>query len=384
MKSIHLYSRTHLALTSVIVASVLSLGASGLLAPFASAATGGPTVILSSTTSSPTSVTMIPITAVFSESVTGLATSSIAATNGTVSDLSGSGTTFTFNLNPSSTGTTSVMIPADMASSTASSTGNQASNKLDFAFTMATSTGTSSLPMISNVAATSTGTTSEMISWMTDTPASTWVLYGTTTTYGLATPFDVTPATNHIAFIAGLATSTLYHYAVVSGNVMGTSTSPDQSFTTSASSTSATSTATSTLAVTGVDTITSVAIANGVFTDGWKWVLHLTVPDTEDAFRMKFGDFLNAAASSTIPIANNIRMFSPQSSNAIDENSAITETNNNYGGWMTLTGDTSSTTAGRQIDVTIEMRVPSGTASGTYTTSFGAQSVPSAATSTTP
>lgn len=244
------------------------------------------------------------------------------------------------------------------------------------------------IPIISDITATNIGTSSATMLWTTHATSSSWVLYGTTTTYGNATEFDATSTTNHSVPITGLSEDTLYHFVVSSGNEMGTTTSADNFFTTASTSastsTTATSTATTTLAVTGIDTISSVAIADGTFTSGWKWVLHFTVPDMEDAFRMKFGDFFTAGSSTTIPIANNLRSFSSQSSNAIDQNTAIMEIDNNYSTWMYFTGDTSTTTPGRQVDVTIEMRVPTGTGKGTYTTVFGAQSVPSAATSTTP
>lgn len=245
-------------------------------------------------------------------------------------------------------------------------------------------------PMISDVTATNVGTSTATIHWTTDATSSSWVLYGPTMSYGLATPFDMTATTSHHAQLTGLDANTLYNFAVSSGNEMGTSTSPNNTFVTA--STSATSTATSTatttpLAVTGVDVISSVATADNLFADGWKWVLHLTIPDTENAFRMKFSDFVNTVSTSTatIPVATNIRIFSPQSSNAMDQGSAMAATASSvYGGWMNLVGDTSTTTPGRQIDVTIEMRIPVGTAAGSYTTTFGAQSVPAAATSTTP
>ncbi|MBI5004242.1 fibronectin type III domain-containing protein [Candidatus Kaiserbacteria bacterium] len=386
MKSSNRLSFGNFFLLGFLVTALLILAAIGGGSPLvARAEAGGPTVTLSSTTSSPTSESAIPVSALFSESVTGLSTSSIVATNGTISDLSGSSTVFTFVLNPIADGTTTVMIPSDVASSTsASSTGNQASNTLEFLFMPSGTSSTSTMPMISNVAATSTGTTSEMITWATDVPASSWVLYGTTTTYGLATPFEAGPVTDHMADVTGLQDSTLYHFVVSSGNAMGTTTSPDFTFMTGSTSVATSTASTTPLAVTGVDTITSVAVADNTFASGWKWVLHLTVPDTENAFRMKFGDFLASGSTSTIGIANNLRIFSPQSSTMVDEGSSMTEVDNNYGAWMYLTGDSSTSIPGRQINVTVEMRIPAGTASGTYTTSFGAQSIPSAATSTTP
>src|ERR1700722_13676983 len=129
-------------------ATVALLAATGIA--FADA--GGPTVVLSSTASSTTNLSSIPITATFSEPVTGFSSSTIDATNAGISGFSGSGASYTFDLNPATQGTTTVMIPADAAAN-ASSTGNQASNTLTFNGSSPTSTSTStpSAPTISDV-----------------------------------------------------------------------------------------------------------------------------------------------------------------------------------------------------------------------------------------
>src|SRR3989344_5486122 len=353
--------------TALAVLASLALLAGGVsLVSSAMAAAGGPTVVLSSTSASTTDAASIPVTAVFSESVNGFGTSSIIATNASVSGFSGSGADYSFNIIPVADGEVAVHIAADVATSTASGTGNQGSNTLTFI-------SDRSAPVISNVivAPTTNGAT---ITWNTDTAATSQVFWGTSAALGDSSTIDLNATTSHSVTITGLLEATLYHYVVSSTDSGGTATSSDAVFTTS-------STASSTpLAVTSVDTVQSTATADDTFLHGFEWVMHLTVPDTEDAFRMKFSDFTMSGSSSTIPVASNIRIFSPQSSNAVDESSAITATGNNYGGWLNLTGDTAGGTAGRQIDVTIQVRVPSGTAAGSYSTTFGAQSVPQSAT----
>jgi len=74
-----------------------------------------PTVTISSSASSPTNTSPIPIAVTFSESVTGFESSDIIMTNGTISNFSGSGTTYTFNVTPSRTGGVTVDIPANVA-----------------------------------------------------------------------------------------------------------------------------------------------------------------------------------------------------------------------------------------------------------------------------
>jgi RNA 3'-terminal phosphate cyclase len=73
-----------------------------------------PSVIL--TSASPTNVNgLFTVTANFSEAVTGLLVSEIAVTNGTASNFSGSGSTYTFDVTPTSSGAVAVSVPALVA-----------------------------------------------------------------------------------------------------------------------------------------------------------------------------------------------------------------------------------------------------------------------------
>ncbi|MDH4201071.1 MAG: Ig-like domain-containing protein, partial [Spirochaetia bacterium] len=75
-----------------------------------------PTVLISSTATNPTNLATIPMTATFSESVTGFAVGSIALTNGTAgSFVAVSGTTYTFNVTPTADGAITVNIAAGSA-----------------------------------------------------------------------------------------------------------------------------------------------------------------------------------------------------------------------------------------------------------------------------
>ena len=336
----------------------------------ASAAAGGPTAVLSSTASSTTSMSSIPITATFSAPVTGLSTSSIVATNGTISSFSGSGADYTFDLVPAAAGTTTVMIPADMASSTdASSTGNQASNTLSFDFQPVVVV---TPPVISNIAVSNVSTSSATITWNTDVDSNGSANYGTTTAYGSSAADPATSTMDHSVTLSGLAEGTLYHYAVMSG----TATSSDQEFVTE-------STASSTpLAIDSVSTNQSSGVADNTFADGWSWTIHFTVPDNEDAFRIRFSDWGNA--SNSFATANDVEIYSPESSNASTSASAITETDNGYSGWIYLNGDTAPLTPGRQIDLVVMVKIPFGTAAGSYSSNFTASTFPSSATSTAP
>ncbi|MDB5268891.1 MAG: hypothetical protein JWP58_1931 [Hymenobacter sp.] len=78
-----------------------------------------PIVVISSTagaSGSNTTTTPIPFTVTFSEAVTGFVAGDVTVTNGSISGFSGSGTTYTFNVTPTTAGTaTTVTVPANVA-----------------------------------------------------------------------------------------------------------------------------------------------------------------------------------------------------------------------------------------------------------------------------
>jgi hypothetical protein len=131
------------------------------------------------------------------------------------------------------------------------------------------------------------------------------------------------------------------------------------------------------LAVTSITTKESYASAGGGWpdgvastTDGWSWTFNVTVPTSETTFKMKFDNW--TSGSNTIAVADNMRFYSAQSSNASTTGSAISITTaSTLSSGMTLTGDTDSSAAGRQIQVTVEAKVPTGSSGGSYSTSYG-------------
>jgi hypothetical protein len=87
-------------------------------------------------------------------------------------------------------------------------------------------------PAVSGTTASGITDTTATITWSTDQPATTQVLYGTTPAYGLTTAYDSTLLTAHTAPLTGLAPSTTYHVQALSANGVGTTPSPDVVFTT--------------------------------------------------------------------------------------------------------------------------------------------------------
>jgi beta-lactamase superfamily II metal-dependent hydrolase len=85
-------------------------------------------------------------------------------------------------------------------------------------------------PVISAVNSSSVATSSAIITWTTDEPASSVVEYGLTTSYGSSTT-GASGVTSHTVSLSGLSANSVYHYRVISADAAGnTATSTDHSF----------------------------------------------------------------------------------------------------------------------------------------------------------
>ncbi len=125
-----------------------------------------------------------------------------------------------------------------------------------------------------------------------------------------------------------------------------------------------------TLEVTSVDAVDTTATADGTFANGWRYVFNITIPDNETGVAMKFADWASTPSGNSIAAANNIRISSAQANNAgatILVTAANTYTTPN----LTMTGDLNLSLAGKQVQVTVEVAVPSTTVNGSYTTTYG-------------
>lgn len=87
-------------------------------------------------------------------------------------------------------------------------------------------------PAISSIATSSVATSAATITWTTDEPANSQINYGPTSGYGSVSS-SASLVTSHSITLTGLTASTTYHYAVVSADGQGnTTTSSDKTFTT--------------------------------------------------------------------------------------------------------------------------------------------------------
>ncbi len=228
-------------------------------------------------------------------------------------------------------------------------------------------------PVIQGIQAVSIDHESVTIEWVTDESADSQVEYGPTSGYGTLTVLADTPVAtdgvlNHSVTITGLDSSTTYHFRVLSTDASGnTTTSGDNTFETTFDD------STAILEVTGISAIKTFATADDTFENGWSWIFYITVPTDETDFAMKFADFISGG--NTIDAADNIRYYTAQSSEAEDDTEAVTIAGaDTYPGAIELDSDLDSGTAGRQIAVTVEMKVPVGTTGGSYSASYGVAS----------
>ena len=132
-------------------------------------------------------------------------------------------------------------------------------------------------------------------------------------------------------------------------------------------------TAPSSVTVTGISATKSYATADGTYASGWAWTFSVTVPESETSLQMKFANWLSG--SNSIVVANNMRFYSIQAQTAVSQGAAIDITvAETYSSAMTLTGDLDSSKGGKQIQITVEAKVPTGSSAGSYSTSYGVNS----------
>ena len=128
------------------------------------------------------------------------------------------------------------------------------------------------------------------------------------------------------------------------------------------------------LHVDSIDAQQTSAIAIDTYADGWRYVFHITDPNSEENLSMRFSDWVGLNASNTIPVANNMRISSAQASNP----GPVTLTGANVYSTpaFIMTTDLNPSMPGRQVDVLVEVKIPTGTQNDTYTTTYGVQSLP--------
>lgn len=125
--------------------------------------------------------------------------------------------------------------------------------------------------------------------------------------------------------------------------------------------------------INNITAVKTTGVADGTFPSGWQWVFDISVPSHETNLAMRFNNWIMHNSGHVMPVANNMRFYSSQSSNAQNQGSAIYITAAGvYSQSMFLTGSLSNAPSGmRRVQITVETRIPTGTPTGTYTTDFG-------------
>jgi hypothetical protein len=128
-----------------------------------------------------------------------------------------------------------------------------------------------------------------------------------------------------------------------------------------------------TLQVTSIEQLDTNATADNTYQDGWKYVFNITVPSDETNLTMKFADWVRTGGNGAIATANNMRISSPQADN--NSNTITISGADTYSTpALHITGDLDPNMDGKQVKVTVEVKIPTGTTSGSYTTSYGVHS----------
>lgn len=127
------------------------------------------------------------------------------------------------------------------------------------------------------------------------------------------------------------------------------------------------------LAVTSIDRESTTATANNSYTNGWRYRFHITVPMNESELSMRFSDWMHSNMVSVLPVANNMRISSMQAS----ATSTVTLTGSNVysNPDLQLITDLDVTIPGRQIEVLVEVKIPTTTVNGNYSTTYGVRSL---------
>ncbi len=193
--------------------------------------------------------------------------------------------------------------------------------------------------------------------------------YSDDTAVGASISYNPTSYVVTLTPNASLANNTQY-YIWVSGakNAAGT--------TVAAYATKANQEFTTTVAGVGTFGIISTTMtkmtgtADNTYTNGWEWVIRMTLPTNQNDFALKFTDWVSG--SNTLAAASNMEYYSEQIASGTGSAGtpvAITAAST-YPSNVTVSTDVDPNTAGIQTDVHVKVKIPASTANGSYSTSY--------------
>jgi hypothetical protein len=123
------------------------------------------------------------------------------------------------------------------------------------------------------------------------------------------------------------------------------------------------------LGVTSISSARSSAQADNDWNHGWQWIFNITIPEDETDLSMKFDDWKNG--DNILSSAENVRIFCPQSQgSATPESAKIISLVDSYSQPFALIGDLDNLKTGRQIQIVVEVKIPVGSALGSYSANY--------------
>lgn len=128
------------------------------------------------------------------------------------------------------------------------------------------------------------------------------------------------------------------------------------------------------LKVDSVEVTDNTATANGSFESGFKYTFNITVPTNETHLSMKFADWNRIGGGGVIPVANNMRISSPQADNG-GAKILLTAANVYSSPTLHMVTDLDASKPGIQVKVVVEVAVPTTTVNGNYTTTYGVKTI---------
>jgi hypothetical protein len=112
--------------------------------------------------------------------------------------------------------------------------------------------------------------------------------------------------------------------------------------------------------------------AGGGYPDGWEWVMTVTLPTNLNHTALKFGNW--ASGSNSLAAGDNMQYYSEQiaddDTGGLNHPIAITAADT-YPTNLTITNDADSSRPGIQTNIHIQVKLPSSTPAGSYSTSYG-------------
>ncbi len=120
--------------------------------------------------------------------------------------------------------------------------------------------------------------------------------------------------------------------------------------------------------------IKSDGLADDSYENGWEWKLRITLPTNENAMALKFANWISGV--NTLLAGGNMQYYSEQIDAGTGSVAAPVEitTANTYPDNIVITNDADLSVAGIQTDIHIQVKIPTTTVGGSYSSAFAVQS----------